>query len=104
MRCLAVPFALLAVFGYAEIVLADSPPRSAGQATLQEVLEVGLKLRRPVEFQFVEKVVGMVDRGELPRSLVESTFLWARRQHGRRPFPYFERGLRKRAQQIGVEI
>ena len=45
----------------------------------------------------------MVDDGQLPRSLVESTFLWAQRKKPW-PFPYFQRGLRERARRIGVEI
>lgn len=73
------------------------------QVDLQIQLEKGLKCRRPVEFEFVEHVVELVAEGTLPRSLVDSTFLWARRQ-GRYPFPYFQRGLKVRAARLGISI
>lgn len=73
------------------------------QVDLQIQLEKGLKCRRPVEFAFVEHVVDMVAEGTLPRGLVDSTFLWARRQ-GRYPFPYFQRGLKVRAARLGISI
>ena len=76
---------------------------AAEQPTLKETLENGLKARRPEEFAFIEKVVRLVDQGKLPRSLVEGTYVWARRQHAV-PFPYFESGLRARAKRIGVVL
>jgi hypothetical protein len=45
----------------------------------------------------------MVDQGKLPRDLVYSTFGWARKKRPY-PFPYFERGLKKRAARIGIEV
>ena len=77
--------------------------RPAGEPTLQETLENGLKARRPVEFQFIAMVADKVERGELPRGLVKSTLIWARRQHAW-PFPYFQRGIRERARRIGVAL
>ena len=84
-----------------------SPP--AGQASaaktadLKDRLEKGLKARRPVEFKFIERVVTLVEKDTLPLSMVDSTFLWARRKSKHR-FQYFEAGLRKRAKKIGVNI
>jgi hypothetical protein len=77
--------------------------RAQAQPDLQQVLEAGLKARRPEEFRFIARVVRMVERKQLPRDIVESTFHWSRRQHPR-PFPYFQRGLRVRAERIGVQI
>jgi hypothetical protein len=71
--------------------------------TLKQTLEAGLKARRPQEFAFLAMVAAKVEDGTLPRSLVESTFFWARRQ-GRYPFVYFEAGLRARAKRIGVVL
>lgn len=66
-------------------------------------LEKGLKARLPREFDFIDHVVGMVDNKQLPRDLVESTFLWARVKRPY-PFPYFENGLRLRAARRGINL
>jgi hypothetical protein len=76
---------------------------TAASTTLKKTLEAGLRARRPQEFAFLAMVAAKVDEGTLPRSLVESTFFWARRQ-GRYPFVYFEAGLRVRAKRIGVVL
>jgi hypothetical protein len=70
---------------------------------LKDTLEKGLKARLPSEFAFIDTVIAKVDDGTLPRSMVESTFLWARRRQIH-AFEYFEQGLRVRAQQIGVSL
>jgi len=74
-----------------------------GGPDLKVTLEKGLKARRPQEFAFLKLVVHRVEDGTLPLPLVESTFLWARKQ---RPYPYmyFERGLKVRAKRIGVAL
>lgn len=69
-------------------------------ADLEQQLKSGLRARRPVEFEFIHAVVVMVQEGDLPIDLVQSTFLWARR-HKPYPYPYFERGLRDRAAKAG---
>ncbi|HWL74695.1 MAG TPA: hypothetical protein VNQ74_12560 [Burkholderiaceae bacterium] len=71
--------------------------------TLQERLEKGLKARRPSEFAFLANVAKRVEEGSLPRSLVDSTFFWARNKRPY-PFPYFERGLKERAKKLGLTI
>jgi hypothetical protein len=76
---------------------------TAGGPTLKETLEKGLKARRPSEFAFIEHVVNKVENGQIPVTLVTSTFLWARRHPGV-PFPYFERGLRERAKKAGISL
>ena len=78
-----------------------------GTPDLKTTLEKGLKARRRAEFQFIEHVIAMVNGGELPRSLVESTFLWARKEAAAKhsyPFVYFERGLKARAKKLGIQI
>ncbi|MGB6045537.1 MAG: hypothetical protein WBF93_20455 [Pirellulales bacterium] len=71
--------------------------------SLKDTLENGLRARRPEEFAFIGTVVELVEQGTLPRRLVESTFMWAQRQHAL-PFPYFELGLRTRAKRIGISL
>jgi hypothetical protein len=73
------------------------------QVSFKDELEKGLRARLPREFEFIARVVDMVDKKQLPRELVESTFQWARRKP-RYPFPYFERGLRDRAAKLGITI
>ena len=85
------------------LTAADGTSGTSGIPTLKDVLEKGLKARRPEEFAFVATVIGKVDKGELPREIVQSTFLWARQQP-HHPFQYFEQGLRERAKKIGVTI
>ncbi len=71
--------------------------------TLKQTLEKGLKARRPEEFAFIAMVVKKVDKGVLPRDLVESTFLWARGK-GDLAFEYFRKGLIIRAQKMGIKL
>lgn len=78
-------------------------PNTPSGPDLKDTLEKGLKARRPVEFNFIALVVNKVNDGTLPVSLVNSTFLWARK-HRPYPFPYFERGLRERAKKAGISI
>jgi hypothetical protein len=87
----------------------DASSASTGQAMgaevadLQEQLEDGLKARLPREFEFIDRVVSLVQQGRLPLDLVKSTFQWARAKRPY-PFPYFERGLRLRAAKLGITL
>jgi hypothetical protein len=85
--------------GWAGFAWADSE-----MADLEETLKFGLKCRRPEEFDFVELVVQKVNMGQLPRDLVLSQFNWARKQRPKIPFPYFQFGIRKRAEALGVDL
>ncbi len=82
---------------------AEKDSGTASTPSLKETLEKGLKARRPEEFAFIATVVRKVERGVLPRSLVESTFLWARGKDTH-PFQYFQQGLRVRAEKMGVVL
>jgi hypothetical protein len=80
----------------------EEPPR--GVATLTEQLRFGLKARRPVEFEFIDLVVGKVEQKLLPRDMVLSAMTYAQSKNKDRPYPYFEFSLKKRAAAIGVEL
>ncbi len=80
-----------------------TPGVSGPAVDLKIQLEKGLKARLPREFAFIAQVVGKVDNDQLPRDLVESTFLWARVKRPY-PFPYFETGLRVRAARRGISL
>lgn len=71
--------------------------------SLKDTLDAGLKARLPTEFEFVDRVVRMVDHGRIPLEMVQSTFLWARKKRIHQ-FQYFEHGLRMRAEQAGVQL
>jgi hypothetical protein len=73
--------------------------------TLKEQLQKGLRCQRPVDFEFCEHVVHLVDTGVLKREMVLGTFDWARKK--RRPemwVIYFEWALQKQAAKIGVTL
>ena len=84
---------------------ADDAPIGAGgvPATLdlKGQLEKGLRARRPVEFAYIAEIIQMIDDDELPRSLVETTFVWARKKPSRQ-LQYFQFALRARASQMGI--
>ncbi|HEX4000104.1 MAG TPA: hypothetical protein VHX65_16240 [Pirellulales bacterium] len=71
--------------------------------SLKDTLDAGLKARLPEEFQFVDRVVRMVDRRQLSLEMVQSTFLWARRKP-KFQMQYFEHALRMRAEEVGVRL
>lgn len=73
------------------------------QVTLREMLAKGLKARRPQEFAYVDRVVSLVDQGDLPRKEVEQVFLWARQQQ-RYPFQYFQFAMSKKARRYGIRL
>ena len=77
--------------------------KADGKPSLKDTLEKGLKARLPEEFTFVRKVVHLVDTGRLPRSMVDSTFLWARTKE-EHPFQYFQAGLTLRARKLGIVL
>jgi len=82
---------------------AQGGPIAPGGPDLQTTLQMGLKARRPVEFQFIAQVVQLVDDGTLPSSTVITSFLWARR-HRPYPYMYFEFSIRNQAAQMGISL
>lgn len=79
--------------------------------TLEQRLTFGLQARRPSERAFIASVVDSVNRGDLPRRLVDRTFFWARNRatrvvdkSARRPIIYFQPALTIQARRLGIEI
>jgi hypothetical protein len=99
------PLALLAATFAGRLLAADGGGGSVGGevAGLKDQLDAGLKARKPEEFAFIAKVCTMVDLKQLPFDMVKSTFLWARKKRPY-PYPYFERALRIRAEQRGIQL
>jgi hypothetical protein len=95
-------------FAFLTLALAGISQASAQRALrpgqlidLKEQLITGLRPRLPSEFRYIDKVVDEVEAGQLPESLVRSTFVYARKKQ---PYPiqYFDRALRVRAKQRGI--
>jgi hypothetical protein len=82
----------------------DSPPAAVQIAELKDQLKNGLQARRPEDREFLDRVATMVENEQLPIELVKSTFQWARRKKTYYAFPYFERALILRSEQIGIKI
>jgi len=104
LRCLFLSFA----FSLLVPAMMDTAHAQPGVdvAELRDQLESGLKARRPQEFQFIARVIALVNADRLPLALVRSTFHWARKKTRFKghTFTYFERALRIRAARIGIRI
>jgi len=72
--------------------------------TYKQELEKGLKARRPTDFKFISSVVTKIENGQIPQTVVNETFDYARRQSNQYPFIYFQFAIRKRAQKLGVAL
>ncbi len=70
---------------------------------LKTQLQKGLKARRPVEFQYIDEIIDLVEEGKLPRKLVVTTYLAAQRQ-SRRELQYFQLALEARARGLPVKL
>ena len=70
---------------------------------LRDMLRVELEPRTPDELAYLERVVLMVKRRELPLSLVLRIFDWAREIEPY-PFPYFQRALTIQAKRLGIVL
>lgn len=77
---------------------------AADVPNLQETLERGLYARLPEHFDFIERIVLLVQLERISLKLVYSTFQWARKFDKGRRFYYFEAAMKKRASELGVAI
>ena len=82
------------------------PARPAVAATTQldaTTMKAALRCETPGEKGFVERVVRLMNKGKLPRSVVETTFDWARRKNKHR-FQYFQEALTLQAKRLGLSL
>jgi hypothetical protein len=75
----------------------------AGTALEIGKMKAALRTATPEEDGFLKRVSKLVENDVLPRSLVETTFLWARKKPDHK-FQYFKRGLIARAKQQGIQM
>lgn len=75
-------------------------------ADLKDQLEKGLRARRPIEFQFLGRVVQLVKTEQLPQPLVQGTYAWTVKKYRTKKYlvPYFEQVLRLRAKQEKLTV
>jgi hypothetical protein len=106
--CCAVLLATLSTIATVDLALADSPPPINGGGVsgldLKTQLEKGLKARRPVEFQYIDQIIQLVEDGSLPVSLVQTTYGWARKQTSARQLQYFQFALQARVRSQGLNV
>ena len=82
-----------------------TPLQAGKSAQLVDQLNAGLKVRKPAEKLFVERVVQLVDKKVLPLSMVLGVFQYARKKEDRYPFFYFREALKIRAaKELGVKL
>ena len=69
-------------------------------------LQAVLKTRFPEEQQFVGSIVYLVQIEKIPKNIVDSAWLWVRKNRPttKYPFVYFERVLRLEAEKLELEI
>jgi hypothetical protein len=103
--CVCLAIALFLWAGLA--AFAKDPPPVDGSGvtglTLQTQLEKGLRARRPVEFTYIDEIIKLVEKKELPRLLVTTTYQWAQRQPTRR-LQYFQFALQARARRQRLKV
>lgn len=81
-------------------------PRHARAETTEldaEKLKVALRVGRPEDKEFIDRVVAMMNAGTLPSSMVQKCFLWARKKK-KHKFHYFQRALIALAASKDIEV
>lgn len=68
-----------------------------------ETMKAALHTATPEEDGFIDYVVSLANKGRLPRRLVVTTFIWARKKP-RWKFQYFRIGLIIRARRRGIRL
>lgn len=65
-----------------------------------------LKTRLPAEKRFVNELIVEIEKKEIPRSLVDTSFKWVlnKRPNTNYPFVYFERVIRLQGKKLGYKI
>ena len=66
-------------------------------------IKAALHTTTDIEGGFVDRTVGMVRAGTLPRDMFTSCFIWARKKP-RHQFQYFRQAMTIRAAEIGIKL
>ncbi len=88
---------------FALLLLSVHTGRAATTNLDAATIKAALRTATPEEKGFVEKAVRLMNKGKLPRPLVENTFDWARRKNEHR-FEYFKQALSIQAAKLGLSL
>ena len=84
-----------------------SPVAQTGRVNsnaLREMLTKGLKATRPEENLYIDYVVELVGKGDLPVSYVYASFHYARKRRPDYPFPYFRYSMKTLAKRKNIDL
>ena len=87
----------------ATLAAAWAPSARAASPLTADVMIVALRPELPGDRNYLTYVAALLDQGQLPRHLVESTFLWAR-EKPRHKYRYFKHALIVRADAVGIDL
>jgi hypothetical protein len=92
--CVSIGLLVAVTFAFAQ----QSNPSTPQVADLQEQLEKGLRARRPIEVQFLGRVIQLVNQGRLTREVVQGSFSFVIKKYRDKKYlvPIFEQTLRRR--------
>src|SRR5688500_5808874 len=92
--CISAGLLAAVTFAFAQ----QSDPSTPHVANLQEQLEKGLRARRPIEVQFLGRVIQLVNQGRLNREVVQGSFSFVLKKYRDKKYlvPIFEQTLRRR--------
>ncbi|MBN1851565.1 MAG: hypothetical protein JW829_02540 [Pirellulales bacterium] len=83
----------------------------AQEVPLGDRLRNGLQARSKAELAFLDHVVDLVEHGQLPQSLVDRVFFWAKKKAAtksgakkKRPMVYFQPALIQLAKKIDIQF
>jgi hypothetical protein len=103
MRLLAAPVRLWLCLAAILATLLAGTARADDLQLDPEQIRAALHTTAAEEQGFIDRTVGMVEAGKLPRDMFVSCFIYARRKT-RRQFQYFKAALTTRAAEIGVTL
>jgi hypothetical protein len=107
---LIIAACLASVFGVSILVpvtgnsagLRPTPQLSPIERLRQQLLS--LRPRSPQEFEFLDRVIDLVEQKKLPTQVVEAAYDWARKRRRRYQFPYFQRAVVILAARTAIRI
>ncbi len=106
-RCCAVARVCLCLLAVAlGVAVAASATASASDETplTAEALRAGLRSIDPDDDAYLTYIAALAEQGQIPRSLVQSTYLWARQKPYPRRAKYFKQAIILRAAREGITL
>ena len=85
------------------LVLSTAATHAATPRFDADEIKAGLRTAAPEDDGFVDRVLDMVEEGKLSSALVQSTFVWARKQ-SQHQFQHFKRGLLNRVSDPAIRF